>query len=93
MPDPKTTEPPLPTDNRDRHERFVLDSIKRNPHLDRASIRSGMFDAAHMCDALARDIQEAHRRRGKVSNLGLQIAQAVELAGNAIWEMREKIRD
>lgn len=46
-----------------------------------------------MCDAVARDIQEAHRKRGKVTKLGLQLAQAVELAGNAIWQMREKLGD
>jgi hypothetical protein len=44
-----------------------------------------------MCDAIARDIQDKHRKRGKVTKLGVQLARAVKLAGNVIWEMREKV--
>jgi hypothetical protein len=59
----------------------------------RAALRCALGDAAHLCDALAKNIEIANpgRRRGSVSTAGRFAAWQVHGAGSTIWRMRELI--
>lgn len=58
--------------------------------VDVGTLRSAYADAAHMCDAIAKDIiaQNRHGKR-KPSKAILEIAAAVECAGNSIFALRD----
>lgn len=69
--------------------RMALD-IYREPN-ERAAMRGALGDAAALCDAIAIDIGNQNRVRGRITNKGLAMALAVSRAGDAIFMMREKI--
>lgn len=58
---------------------------------ERAAMRSGIGDAAHLCDAIERDIRAEHTVRGRVTNLGQQLAAVAKRCGDAVWEMRDMV--
>lgn len=57
------------------------------PPEARGSIRGGMGDAAHLCDAIAREIAKA----GRKSKRRDEMAAVAKRCGDAIWAMRERI--
>ena len=78
------------------HEAFTLQSYTYIYTKELRAVRSGLSDAAHMCDSIANDIRKEHtvklgRKVGQVSDVGEVMAMAVKRAGDAIWAMREKI--
>jgi hypothetical protein len=70
-----------------QHETFVAQHLARNVTDDakRAGVRCGLSDSAHLCDAIAADL-EASMRKSKRRDELVAIAKA---CGNAIWEMRK----
>lgn len=80
-------------ENEQRHMEFTQRHYAIMQHYSVADVRSGYGDAAHMCDALAADIEAAHTTRGKVTKQGKALADAVRAAGNVIWAMRDKLPD
>ena len=82
---------PTKETNEDRHLTFTLGYYGRSKTYTRSSVRSGHCDAAHMCDAIAADIEAEHTTRGRVTKEGKALAAAVKRAGDAIWTMREKL--
>lgn len=79
------------TAEQQRHAAWTEGFYGRFPRIDRGAVRSGHSDAAHMCDAIARDIEREHTVRGKVTKRGQELAAAVKAAADAIWAMREKL--
>ena len=59
----------------------------------RSGIRSGLGDAASICDLVAKRIEKANPGRGKnsVSQVGQEIATAVRRAGDEIMAVRDRI--
>jgi hypothetical protein len=47
-----------------------------------------------MCDAVAKDILDEHTGPGRKRprRRGVDIAEAIKRAGDAIWEMRDKVK-
>lgn len=70
--------------HQEKHEAFTLKFYKDTTY-SMGAVRSGLGDAAHMCDAIARDIL-SESGPGK-----LRRAEAVKRAGDAIWALWEKI--
>lgn len=62
-------------------------------HGERAALRCALGDAAHLCDAIARQIEAANpgRKRGSVSGPGVELAAVAKRCGDTIWAMRDKI--
>lgn len=61
-------------------------------HAERAALRCALSDAAHLCDALARDVlYETRSKRGHHTKRGRELAVIAERCGNAIWAMRELV--
>lgn len=58
---------------------------------ERAALRCALSDAAHLCDAVARDIENRFRRRKTVTKAGQEMATIAKMCGDAIWQMREQI--
>lgn len=58
---------------------------------ERAALRCALGDAAHLCDAVARDIESRFRRRKTVTKAGQEMATIAKMCGDAIWQMREQI--
>ena len=78
------------------HEAFTLQFYTHIHTKELGAVRSGLSDAAHMCDCIADDIRKENIvkrgwKAGQVSNVGEVMAMAVKRAGDAIWAMREKI--
>jgi hypothetical protein len=75
------------------HEEFALRASKEAGH-DPAALRCALFNAAHMCDAVAKDILDEHTGPGRKRprRRGADIAAAMKRAGDAIWEMRDKVK-
>jgi hypothetical protein len=75
------------------HEEFALRASKEAGH-DPVALRCALADAAHMCDAVAKDILDEYTTPGyKIPRKrGREIALAMKRAGDAIWQMREKIK-
>src|SRR5262249_28455553 len=82
-----------PAKNVARAQDSMLDYIRAHfQHAEtRAAIRSALGDAAHLCDALARDIEDAHRsKRGQyIRQEGQALAAAMRQAGDMFWQFRE----
>lgn len=64
--------------------------IYREPP-ERAALRCALGDAAHLCDALARDIENLGRRRKTVNKKHQEMAAVARRCGDAIWKMRDLI--
>lgn len=80
------------TKRQDAHEKFTLGYYERNKR-DIASVRSGLSDAAHMCDNIAGDIVAANTLlNGRVTANGLLMRDALKRAGDAIWALRDKLK-
>lgn len=79
-------------DHQDKHLKFTNGFYSRSPHFDEASVRSAYGDAAHMCDAIAADIESAYTKRGRVTKEGKALANALRNAGEVIWAMRDQIK-
>jgi hypothetical protein len=75
------------------HEQFALRASKEAGH-DPAALRCALANAAHMCDAVAKDILEEYTTLGyKVPRKrGREIALAMKRAGDAIWQLRGKVK-
>jgi hypothetical protein len=58
----------------------------------REAMRRAFSDAAHLCDALAKDILEAHRVRGRVTKAGEELAATATLCANVIWALHDRIK-
>jgi uncharacterized membrane protein len=73
--------------------RLVAVSIRVHPARDaRVGMRSGMLDAAALCDALAKVIENEHRGRGgKVRKRGVELAAIAKRCGDAIEKMRDGV--
>ncbi len=78
-------------ERQDQHLNFTKGFYSRSTRFDALSIKSAYGDAAHMCDAVAADIEAAHTVRGRVTNRGKELADAVRNAGCVIWTMRDQI--
>jgi hypothetical protein len=87
-----------PADRRDEaplDERIMRMSLNAyQTREQRVAMRGALSDAAHLCDALAKQIEASNpgRGKGKVSSLGRYSADVVRNCGNAIWAMREKVQ-
>ena len=59
----------------------------------RSGIRSGLGDAASICDLVAKSVERANPGRGKdsVSQVGQAIAHAIRSAGDKIMAVRDRI--
>ena len=75
-----------------RHENFTRGYYSRQKPAA-GWVRSGHGDAAHMCDAIATDIERENTVRGRVTNRGREIAAEVRRAGDAIWALRDILED
>jgi hypothetical protein len=75
------------------HEEFALRSSKKAGH-DPVALRCALANAAHMCDAVAKDILDEHTPPGRRNprKRGREIAAAMKRAGDAIWQMRDKVK-
>lgn len=74
-------------------ERYVLQStlsLYPTPK-ERGALRCALGDAAVVLDAMAKDVADEHRVRGRVTKHGQELAVTITLAANAVWTMREKI--
>lgn len=76
-------------EHRRKYEGFVAGFLERNfcDPEERAGVRCGLADAAHLCDAIAADI-EAGMRRSKHREALVAVAKS---CGDAIWQMREEV--
>ncbi len=69
----------------------VAKRIYQGPN-ERAAMRGALLDAAALCDAMARRIQDGNRvRGGRVSRIGQDLADIATKCGDAIQAMREKL--
>lgn len=68
-------------------------SLRQCPTTDeRAAMRSGMGDAAALCDVLERIVLEVNLDyRGKPTKRGRELAAVAKRCGDAIWQMREQV--
>jgi hypothetical protein len=75
------------------HEEFALRASKEAGH-DPVALRCALANAAHMCDAVAKDILDEHTGPGRKPprRIGRDKADALKRAGDAIWQMREKVK-
>lgn len=75
------------------HEEWALRASKAAGH-DPAALRCALANAAHMCDAVAKDILDEHTGPGKKRprRRGVDIAAAMTRASDAIWQLREKVK-
>lgn len=75
------------------HEEFALRASKEAGH-DPAALRCALANAAHMCDAVAKDILDEHTGPGRKRprKRGSDIAAAMKRAGDAIWQLRDKVK-
>lgn len=64
--------------------------IYRKPN-ERAAMRGALGDAAALCDAIAADIGNQHRSKGRVTKRGQELAMVVTRAADAIFDMGNKI--
>ena len=87
------TKPITETSAQQQHEAFTLDFYGHNRVGQLVAVRSAHGDAAHMCDAIAADILAENTVRGRVTERGKLMAAAVKRAGDAIWAMREKLKE
>lgn len=79
-------------ENQRAHEKFTLGYYERNVH-DIGVVRSGLSDAAHMVDNIRADIiAENTLRNGRVTLKGIQMMEALQRAGDAIWALREQLK-
>lgn len=74
------------------HEDFTLRYYRENP-ADLTAVRSAYGDAAHLCDAIAKDILAEHTKRRIPTLHGRELASAVRRVADAIWALREKMDD
>lgn len=62
---------------------------------ERVAMRSGIGDAAGLCDAIAKQIMEEHRGRGGTGPTrkhGRELAAIAKRCGDEIWAMREMVK-
>lgn len=75
------------------HESEYAIELKRyyaHSSADIGTLRSAYGDAAHMCDAIAKDIIEQNRYGKRKPSLAVRnLAAAVTNAGNSIFAMRD----
>ena len=72
-----------------KHEAFTAGHIERMVHgIDaRANYRGGLDSAAHLCDAIATDIEAGGRGKRRA-----ELAALVRACGDAIYVMRERVK-
>jgi hypothetical protein len=59
---------------------------------DIGAVRSAYADAAHLCDAMAKDIVESNRKGKRQARKDIQqLAEQITLVGNAIFALRDKV--
>lgn len=75
----------------ERHEAWVIDYFTKYHKKDAAAYRSALGDAAHLCDNIAADVLAEHTIRGRPTKLGRQLEDALKRAGNACWQLRERL--
>jgi len=75
------------------HEEWALQASKEAGH-DPIALRCALANAAHMCDAVAKDILDEHTGPGRKRprKRGRDIAAAMKRAGDAIWQLRGKVK-
>ena len=60
---------------------------------DIGAVRSALGDASVICDAISADILEAVKPKTKLKlQRAKEISDAVKMAGDAIWAIREKLK-
>lgn len=74
-------------------EKMVVHSTKiYATRVERAALRCALGDAAHLCDAIMREIASEWKGRGGVTKKrGQELAEIAKRCGDEIWKMREKI--
>jgi hypothetical protein len=78
--------------NQLRHGAWCADYTARH-HADAGgAVRSGLGNAAHMADAIARDLIREHTVRGQVTKLGNAMALVAKRCGDAIWDMCDAVQ-
>ena len=70
-----------------KHEAFTRQFYGRSPRISRSAVRSGLGDAAHLCDAIADDICDEKTVRGKLTKEGIALIAALKRVSDAIWTM------
>lgn len=69
--------------------KFVAASLRLYQTAEhRVGLRSGLSDAAHICDALAKEIAPEGKR---ASLMKREIAEALKAAGDTIWRARAAV--
>jgi hypothetical protein len=61
---------------------------------ERVAMRGALADAAAICDAVAKDIEEnnpKNRKKGTVTAPAARLADVARACGTAIWNMRDRI--
>jgi hypothetical protein len=82
-------------DSVDSDERFMKMSLDLYRSVEqRAAMRGALSDAAHLCGAIAKEIEAANPGRGKgsVSSIGQRSAYIAKRCSDRIWAMRDKIK-
>jgi len=84
--------------NEARHLATVVPWAKRHTGTGDtlAAILCGIGDAAHLCDAIERDILKGGRTRdgnGAPSKHAREMAAAAKRCGDAIWALRQRVAD
>lgn len=76
-----------------KHEEWMERHYKSSIYYNHGDIRSALGDAAGLCDAIAADIMDSVKPRTKLKlQRAEEISRALILAGNAIWQMRDRIK-
>lgn len=66
----------------------------RGTSQDKGTLRSAYSDAAHLCDAIAKDIFEANMKKaGKPRKEIRDIVNQIMLVGNAIFALCDKLNE
>jgi hypothetical protein len=77
--------------HQDECERAIKQYYERTK-ADIGAVRSAYSDAAHLCDALAKDYIDANRRGNRKPSMAVkEVAYALTRAGNAIFALRDNL--
>ena len=75
----------------DQQIRFMAGCYTRHSEEQRSGYRSGLFDAAHMADAIAQEIAAEHTVRGRLTKQGKALEAVAKRVGAAVWRANEDL--
>ena len=67
--------------------------VAHKTRSSRAALRCGLGDATIICDLIAKQVEDNHRRKpgGVIKKEGVLLAAIVKRCGDAIWDYRKKV--